>query len=135
MRKKLIDEVGGINENRNLDAAVDYNLWLRIAGLTNQFIYLPHTLGYYFIHSDAMSNKDMSLSEKHATEEFIEILNKQQKLKLEARIRYSSGRFNYLNFNFEKAKKELMFVLKKGSINFKIRSLLMIINIFIRYKL
>lgn len=134
VRKKLIDEVGGINENRNLDAAVDYNIWLRIAKLTDQFIYLPRILGYYFIHSGAMSNKDMSFSIKYATEEFLDVLNKRQKVKLEARIRYTSGRFHYLNFNFEKAKKELLFVLKKGSIALKARSLLMIINIFMKYK-
>ena len=134
VRKDLIDKVGGINENRNLVAAEDYNTWLRIAKLTDQFIYLPRTLGYYFIHSDSLSNKDMSLPLNLAVEEFLGILNKEQKIKLEARIRYSSGRFHYLNFNFEKAKKELLFVLKKGSIGLKVRSLLMIINIFMRYE-
>ena len=134
VRKDLIDKVGGINENRNLVAAEDYNTWLRIAKLTDQFIYLPRTLGYYFIHSDSLSNKDMSLPLNLAVEEFLGILNKEQKIKLEARIRYSSGRFHYLNFNFEKAKKELLFVLKKGSIGLKVRSLLMIINIFMKHK-
>jgi glycosyltransferase involved in cell wall biosynthesis len=134
VRKNLLDKVGGINENRNLVAAEDYNTWLRIARLTDQFIYLPLRLGYYFIHSDCLSNKDMSLPTMYAVEEFLVILNKQQKLKLEARIRYISGRFNYLNFNFKKAKKELLFVAKKGSITLKFRSLLMIINIFMRFK-
>ena len=134
VRKDLLDKVGGINENKNLVAAEDYNTWLRIARLTDQFIYLPHTLGYYFIHNDGLSNRDMSLPKKLAVEEFLGILNKQQRLKLEARIRYTSGRFNYLNFNFEKAKKELLFVLKKGSITLKVRSLLMIINIFMKHK-
>jgi hypothetical protein len=76
----------------------------------------------------------MSLPLNLAVEEFLGILNKEQKIKLEARIRYSSGRFHYLNFNFEKAKKELLFVLKKGSIGLKVRSLLMIINIFMKHK-
>ena len=134
VRKNLLDKVGGINEHKNLVAAEDYNTWLRIARLTDQFIYLPHSLGYYFIHSDSLSNKDMSVPGKYAVKEFLGILNAQQELKLEARIRYNSGRFNYLNSNFEKAKKELLFVLKKGSIALKARSLLMIINIFMRFK-
>ena len=79
-----------------------------------------------------MSNKDMSLSQRRAAEEFLSILNKQQKLKLEARIRYTSGRFHYLNFNFKKAKEDLLFVLKKGIFTLKVRSLLMIINIFMK---
>jgi glycosyltransferase involved in cell wall biosynthesis len=134
VRKNLLDKVGGINESKNLVAAEDYNTWLRIANLTNQFVYLPHTLGYYLKHSGSLSNKNMSLPIKYAIEEFLGVLKNQQKIKLEARIRYTSGRFHYLNFNFEKAKKELLFVLKKGSIVLKARSLLMIINIFMRYE-
>lgn len=134
VRKNLLDKIGGINENKNLVAAEDYNTWLKIANLTNQFVYLPHTLGYYSKHSGSLSDKDMSLPIKLAVNEFIGMLNKQQKLKLKARIRYYSGKFHYLNFNYKKAKKELLFVLKKGSIDLKIRSLLMIINIFVRYK-
>ena len=74
----------------------------------------------------------MSLPTKYAIEEFLGILDNRQKIKVEARIRYISGRFCYLNFNYEKAKKELLFVLKKGSIALKVFSLFMIINILIR---
>ena len=81
--------------------------------MTNKFIYLPYTLGYYSKHSDNLSNKNMSLPIKYAIEEFLGILDNRQKIKVEARIRYISGRFCYLNFNYEKAKKEFLFVLKK----------------------
>ena len=77
----------------------------------------------------------MSLPTKYAIEEFLGVLNNKQKIKLEARIRYISGRFSYLNFNYVKAKKELLFVLKKGSITLKLRSLLMIINILISFNI
>ena len=134
VRKNLLDKIGGINENRNLVAAEDYNTWLRIARLTDQFTYLPHTLGYYFIHSDSLSNKDMSTPTRLAVKEFLDILNIHQRLKLEARIRYTAGRFHYLNFNFKRAKEDLLFVLKKGTLTLKIRSLSMIINIFIKHR-
>ena len=52
---------------------------------------------------------------------------KEQKIKLETNIRYSSGRFNYLNNFYKKAKKDLLFVLKFGSINLKFKSMIMII--------
>jgi len=134
VRKNLLQKVGGINESKSLVAAEDYNTWLRIANLTNQFIYLPHTLGYYSKHSDSLSNKNMSLPTKYAIEEFLGILDNRQKIKVEARNRYISGRFSYLNFNYGKAKKELLFVLKKGTIQLKLRSLLMIINILVSFK-
>ena len=134
VRKHLLDKVGGINESKNLVAAEDYNTWLRIANLTDKFVYLPNTLGYYLKHSGSLSNKNMSLPTKYAMDEFFGVLNDQQKIKLEARVRYISGRYSYLNFDFENAKKKLFFVLKKGSITLKLRSLLMIIYIFISFK-
>ena len=132
VRKDLLDKVGGINENRNLVAAEDYNTWLRIAQLTDQFVYLPYTLGYYLIHDQGISNKDMSLSTRHAVTEFLGLLNPKQRLKLEGNLRYLSGRFSYLNFNFKHAKKDLLFVLKNSNISLRIRAFVMIIIMMLR---
>jgi len=126
VRKKLLNAIGGIDENDELPAAEDYNAWLRIAQLTNQFIYLPYKLGYYFTHNQSMSNKDMSLPVKHAVAEFLAKLSYKQKLKVKANFKYLSGRFNYLNCNYKKAKKNLFFVLQNGNSPLKIRALAMI---------
>ena len=40
VRKKFLDEINGIDESKELVAAEDYNTWLRIAKLTDQFVYL-----------------------------------------------------------------------------------------------
>ena len=44
----------------------------------------------------------MSIPSRIAVHDFKEILTKQQNLKLEANIRYKSGRFYYLNNNLMK---------------------------------
>tara|TARA_B110000003_G_C16611460_1_gene519642 strand:+ start:32 stop:301 length:270 start_codon:yes stop_codon:yes gene_type:complete len=72
---------------------------LRIAQLTEQFVYLPRRLGHYFIHSQGMSQKDMSIPARHAVAEFTSTLSAPQMLKLEANFRYTTGRFNYLADN------------------------------------
>lgn len=132
VRKKLLYEIGLIDENKHLPASEDYSTWLKIAELTDKFLYLPYKLGYYFVHSQSMSKKDMSLPMRHAVTEFLPRLNNKQKKKVEANLRYSSGRFNYLNLNFDKAKKELYYVLQNGNFSLKIRSLTMIIMILFR---
>jgi glycosyltransferase involved in cell wall biosynthesis len=132
VRKSILEKIGGIDENKNLPAAEDYNAWLRVAKITDQFLYLPYKLGYYFIHPQSMSDKDMSVPGRQAVAEFIEILNEKQKIKLESYLRYISGRYNYLNLDHTKAKKDLFFVLKKASISFKLRALIMIIILMIR---
>jgi len=132
VRKKLLDKIGGIDESKDLPASEDYNAWLRIAKLTDQFLYLSHKLGYYLIHNQGMSCKDMSLSGRHAVTEFLEILSYQEKLKLESNLRYQSGRFNYLSYNLKKSKKDLLFVLKNGNISLRIRAFVMIVMMMVK---
>jgi len=127
VRKKLLEKIGFIDENKDLPASEDYSTWLRIAQLTDQFVYLPYKLGYYFVHNQSMSSKDMSVPMRHAVSEFLPRLNDKQKLKVEANLKYSSGRFNYLNCSYNKAKKDLFYVLKNGNNSLKIRSLVMTI--------
>ena len=44
VRKNILTKIGGINENRNLVASEDYNTWLRIAEVTDEFKYLKKNL-------------------------------------------------------------------------------------------
>lgn len=132
VRKKLLEKVDLIDECKDLVAAEDYNTWLKIANLTDQFLYLPKRLGYYFIHEQNTSKKDISLSMRQATCKFLSILDNKKKIKLESNIRYLSGRFNYLNFNYKNAKKDLMFTLRNGTFSLRLKSLFMILKIILR---
>ncbi len=58
-RKKVLDELGGFDENPDLKAVEDYELWLRIAarypgGLKS----IPEVLAYYRIHEHNISVAD-----------------------------------------------------------------------------
>ena len=133
VRKKILIEIGLMDENKELIAAEDYNTWLKISNFTDQFLYLPKKLGYYYIHHEGISQKDMSIPTQKATQDFLHILNNKQKKKIEANIKYISGRFNYLNFNYNQAKKDLLFVLKSSSFKLRLKSLIMIVHILISF--
>jgi len=122
VRKSLLQQIGGINESAEMIAAEDYNTWLRIAQLTEQFVYLPRQLGYYFIHNQSVSQKDMSVSGRYAVAEFVPSLSASQKLKLEANFRYTTGRFNYSVGNYDEAKENLFFCMKHGHLVLMIKS-------------
>ena len=132
LRKKILERIGGIDESKELVAAEDYNAWLKISQLTDQFCYLPMKLGYYLIHSQSISKKNMSLPVRNVVRKFMSELNRKQKIKLEANLRYLSGRFYYLNHNFEKSKKDLFFTLCHGFIHLRFRALLMIFIMILR---
>jgi len=122
VRKRLLQEIGGINESVEMIAAEDYNTWLRIAQFTEGFVYVSRKLGYYLIHDQSISQKDMSQSSRCAVAEFIPVLSEPQKLKLEASFRYTTGRFNYYTDNFVKARENLLFSMKWGDFILKIKS-------------
>ena len=96
VRKRLLEEIDGINESIKLIAAEDYNAWLRISKRTNQFLYLPRKLGYYLMHNQSLSKKDMSESYLEAINEFTEVLSSRQRRIVECKAMYMSGRYFYL---------------------------------------
>lgn len=134
VKKDLLKQVGLIDENKKLIAAEDYNTWLKISKITNKFLYLPYCLGYYLVHSNNLSNKNMSIPGKFAVSEFLYLLTNKQKLNLKSNLSYLSGRYNHTNHNYEKAKKDLFFVIFNGPINLKIRALIRIFILFILRK-
>jgi glycosyltransferase involved in cell wall biosynthesis len=132
VRKKILEKIDLIDESKDLVAVEDYNTWLKIANLTDQFLYLPKRLGYYFIHDQNISKKDISLPMRQATYKFLSILDNKKKIKLESNFRYLSGRFNYLNINYKNAKKDLLFTLRNGTFSLRLKSLFMILKIILR---
>jgi glycosyltransferase involved in cell wall biosynthesis len=135
VRKSLLVKIGGINEDRDMIAAEDYNTWLRISQLTNNFIYLPRRLGYYQEHINNISNKDMSLAWQRSVAEFISLLTDNQTIKLEASFRYTSGRYKYLMGNYIAAKKDFKYSIKNGLILVKIKSLILVVGMYFGFRI
>ena len=127
VRRCLLNKIGGINEDVGMIAAEDYNTWLHVATLTEKFIYIPRALGFYYIHDKSVSNKDMSFPTNLAIAEFIPLIEKNIQETVHANIKYISGRFNYLKGNYAEAINDLLFCVKYGRYQLKIKSLWMIV--------
>ena len=127
VRKNILKGIGGISENKKMVASEDFNAWLKIAEITDQFKFIKNCLGYYLVHDKSSQKRDLSIPHREAVIEFMNIFNKKEKLNLEVKLKYMSGNYNILNKNYEKAKNDFYFVFKNGEINLKIRSILKII--------
>ena len=131
VRKNILKRIGGISENKKMVASEDFNAWLKIAKITDQFKFIKYCLGYYLVHDKSSQKRDLSIPHREAVIEFMNIFNNKEKLNLEVKLKYMSGNYNILNKNYDKAKNDFYFVFKNGEINLKIRSILKIIlNIF-----
>ena len=129
VRKNILIKIGGLNENKILVGSDDFDTWLRIAQITDQFLFINKRLSYYLFHDANTSNKNMSISQRLVVKNFMHLFNNQQKINLEVKLRYISAKYNCLNNNLEEANKDFMFVIRNGVIHLKLRSLLKIILI------
>ena len=128
IRKSILDKVGGISENKNLVASEDFNTWLRIAKVTNNFKYINKRLGYFLIHEGSIQKKkNLSIPQREAVSNFIYLFNREEELNLEVKLKYMSGCYNASIKNKVEAKKDFMFVLKNSTLTMRIKSLLKIV--------
>ncbi len=123
VRKKLLLKINGFNEDIKMAPCADYNTWLKIAQLSNNFFYIPKNLGYYNVDKFNMSNQDMTISKRLALEEFLDLLSNKDKIKLEAKFDYQSASFNYLKKNYMIAINLYLVALKYGSLFIKLKAL------------
>jgi glycosyltransferase involved in cell wall biosynthesis len=129
VRKNLLDKLNGMNESHDMVAAEDYNTWLRLAQITDGFKYVSKQLGFYQMHNQGISRKDMSAPTRHAAAEFMDLLSPHQKNKFEANLSYTRGRFNYLAGNYIAARKDLLIAMKHSQFTLILKSLWMILAI------
>jgi glycosyltransferase involved in cell wall biosynthesis len=64
IRRKIIDEVGCFSEERELNGADDYDLWLRLAIAGAHFAHLNELLGEYHRVEDSLTSKIIEHSSK-----------------------------------------------------------------------
>jgi glycosyltransferase involved in cell wall biosynthesis len=110
VRKQVLDVIKGLDEDRNLIAAEDYDAWLRVAKISEKFAKIPQTLGYYWCGGGNISNPSQvlknldALCERYA-DSFLEldVLHSNSWL-------YAQGRSYYLLGSYKRAKKYLISV-------------------------
>lgn len=129
VRSELLRQVGGMNESIGMIAAEDYNTWLRIAQLTEGFVYIPRRLGYYQVHAQGVSSRrDVSVPIRCAISAFLNLVNLEQKNNIEVYLQYTSARYNYLVSNFPEAERKLINCVGHGNWQFRLKVFWMLLN-------
>ena len=72
VRKSVLDQAGLFDENRRLIGIEDFDMWLRIAKITNRFTLIPMILGGYLVSESSLTRdiekniaRDFYLLEKY----------------------------------------------------------------------
>lgn len=134
VNKIFLESVGGFSVKKELVGAEDYDAWIKISKLTENFVKIPITLGYYWEGGGNISNPKRSLV--NIAEIEVAYREKIEKFKLSEYFFNSyfvKGRANYLLGNYSLAKENFDTVLtKKIPPKIYIKSQLM--NLIIRIK-
>lgn len=132
LRKKLLDDVGCLDQRSQLVGAEDFNGWLKIASKTDKFLYLPFFLGFYEFHENGVSRKDMSEPYRSAVADFINNVNSSKRSLIDAHISYMKGRYYFSHHEFEQALHELKYSFKHGSASIKAKSFFIIFRCILK---
>jgi len=133
VRKILFDRIGKIDENIEMIASEDYNTWLRIASITDKFLYIPKALGLYAVNDTNISSRDMSGSVECARKNFMHLLSDSENKKFMHKVKYLTGRRAFVTHNHKKAKNNLIYAFKYGGILIRLKSLYMLAIISVKY--
>ena len=132
--RSLLEQIGGLSINKNLVGAEDYDAWLKISQLTEDFIRIPKTLGYYWEGGGNTSNPLRKLKNIREIESIYK--EKIEYLKLSQFFYHNdfvNARANYLIGNYDLSKKYLDVVLNnKIPFMFYIKSKILILLIILK---
>jgi glycosyltransferase involved in cell wall biosynthesis len=133
VRKEIINKVGGVSEEKSMIGCEDYNTLLKVALLTSKIVYIPKVLGYYDMHLEGISRKDMSDAHATAVKEFLPLCTKDEKAKIDAHIKYMKCSYLVNSISNSKINNDILFCLKNGKFNIKLKSLLLFLKNLIKH--
>jgi glycosyltransferase involved in cell wall biosynthesis len=64
VRKSIISLAGYFDENKSVHGIEDFDMWLRIAKITNRFTYIHMSLGCYYLSPDSFSKNQANCIER-----------------------------------------------------------------------
>lgn len=115
VRKKILKNIGYLAESQELVAAEDYHAWLRIAQISDKFLFISKVLGYYFINPKAQSRRDMSIPTRNAIANFLFLLDSKNLKKVENRLQLTSMRASYSSGDYFHLIKSFFGLLKNSN--------------------
>lgn len=130
VRKLAILRIGGLIEDANLVGIEDYNLWLRIAKISDKFYLLDETLGTFRQHTNNMTDLETYTAPIITLKTFENYLSQSEIKKMYALHDYITAIYELRKKNVISAKTLFVSSMKKGKFSIQIKSALRLLIIF-----
>ncbi|MBL7074385.1 glycosyltransferase [candidate division KSB1 bacterium] len=131
VKKSIVHKVGGFSESRRLISIEDFDLWLKIARITDQFIYIPKALGNKWIWSQNTTEISERKIEqiKEVYEKYWPVLGWQDRKQSELHMLYSIARIKQRMGKWQEALGLFKVALKSKKSKDRLKSLFFVIII------
>lgn len=131
VRRSVLKKIGKINEQPVINPAVDFHTWLAIARITDKFLYLPAAMGTYVVHGNNVTSRDVSQAYISAIAEFLDVLDKNDRERVDSQVHYMRGRYLFRIRDYAKSAPELKKCLLMPGFLRRIKALAMLLRIAI----
>ena len=101
---------------------------MRIAQITKRFLYIPKALGAYRLHDGNIGRFNSFGYLSNALKVHLDLLNVDQLRKYQSLYVYQIARANYLNKRFVESTPQLVFVIKFGKPQYRLKASLMLFS-------
>jgi len=125
VRRSILSKVKGMNESKEMLGIEDYNTWLKISQITDGFKLVSKNLGFYQIHSNNTSQGKRILPPTAAFIEFLPLLSKREISAMNCNYTFAAARLNFLEGNYIGNKRDLISIVKNGSLANRIKAFYM----------
>ena len=128
VKKKYLDTIGGMNESKELYALEDYDAWLRISQLTEQFICIPKFLGSYRVHENNISQGNTPAYVARGLNGHLIRLTRKQRRRFDGLYTYKELAQKIRVGDFSKITSELFFTIRYAPAKYSIRLLVRLLQ-------
>jgi len=130
-RKTVLEEVGCMREEPRFWAVEDYDTWLRVAKVTENFKHISKELGFYRVHDSNISSENSFEYVSAALADHLLLLDSNQRKRFDSLYYYKIGRSLYNARDFKDSLPYLIFVLKFGRFDYAFKALISIFLVWI----
>lgn len=136
LKSELLQNAGILDENVQMVASEDFDLWIRVSLLTNKFKKIPSTLGFYWYGGANLSkNKDLSIAGDIILKKYSRFLLPKKNKQAYGYLNYTKAFYLYLNRDFRGARSAFFKSLVHGNLIIKLKSSFRIFSLIISFKL
>lgn len=125
VRSSILRRVNGMNESKDMFGIEDFNTWIKISQITNDFKHVPKNLGFYRVHDQNNSDCRKFRIPSAAFIEFLPLLTEKEISAMYSNYEFAMARMNFLRNDYAFIQKNLLKLIKKGRLSKRIKVIYM----------